>query len=289
MITKILSRGDYTRMRVKSYDFDSDPLFRRMVNYADVSAETHRDLMASAKSGDLVALRELIHIHGGLVEHFARRAWASCKQGTGGFGIDDLRQEARLGLVRAIQKFDPSRGVKFSTYAAYWIRSKIGRCISNQLTVIHVPVWARHDSASQRKHKLRTSIREAVEAAAMPTIDVDELPISAALTDDSEQRNQLRTIRRAIKHLAMQGALTPRDVEIVMRRYTSPGETLLEVGKSMNLTRERVRQLEEMVLAIIRFAVLRPDIVDVRKAARRSEDPKRLRSAHRQRAERVAA
>jgi len=279
MITKVLRQSDYARLRVRHRDDALDDLvLRGAVRYDTVSAVDRAAILSDAKAGDLLSMRAVLHIHAGLVEHFSRRAWSRCVRATAGFGIDDLRQVGRMGLVRAVQKFDPARGVSFGTYASVWIRSSINRCIDNQISQIHVPVWARSDTAAQRKHKLRTTIREAVEAASLPTVDVDELSLSAAFDDDSERKSQLRFVRRVIKHLAKQGALTPRDVEIVMRRYTTPGETLKEVGDSMGLSRERIRQIEATILDIVRFAVRRPDLVHLKEQADLAPVPKRLRS-----------
>lgn len=292
MITKVLKQSDYSRLRVRVRDDAKDDLVLcGSIRYDTISEEDRAAILADAQAGDLVSIRALLHIHSGLVEHFARRAWARCERATGGFGIDDLRQVGRMGLVRAMQKFDPSRGVKFGTYAGIWILSSINRCIDNQVSQIRVPVWARSDTAAQRKHKLRTTIREAVEAAALPTIDIEELPISAALNDDDERRSQLRFVRRVIKYLALQGALEPRDVEIVMHRYTSPGETLKEVGDSLGLSRERVRQIEETILNILRFAVHRPDLVHLQEMPLKAEKPSRMRTwlARRQKTLQAAA
>jgi RNA polymerase sigma factor (sigma-70 family) len=228
-----------------------------------LTSDEERDvILKDAKAGNLLALRSLLAVYSGLVESVIQRSWFRCFRAASGFDLDDLRQVARLGVIRAMERFDPSRRVRFSTYARYWIRHHVNRLIANQLSQIRVPVWARADTWSQRRHKLRTSIREAVELASLPMIDIDDVSIPQSAEDDHQTR--LRLVYRAIKRLSISKKLTPRDVEIVMRRYTSPGETLEEIGQSLNISRERVRQIEEGILASVRFAVAHDDDTKLR-------------------------
>lgn len=278
MLVGLVRAKDYARLRTRYRDDALDDLvIRGAPRHDSLTEEERATLIADAQAGDALSMRALLSIHARLVEHFARRMWARCSAATGGFGIEDLRQVGRMGLVRAIERFDPSRGVQFSTFASIWIRSKIKRCVDDQIGQIHVPAWARSESNRERRQSLRTTIREAVEAAALPTVDVESLSLAHALTDDDERRSQLRFVRRVIKHLALQGALAPRDVELIMRRYTSPGETLQQVGNSFRLSRERVRQIENALLAVLRGAVRNPAL------ARLSEEPRSIERVGNQR------
>ena len=260
---------------------DSVRLYLREIGKIPLlSAEEELALAKRVVDGDKDAKDKMAEANMRLVVSIAKRYV--------GRGLDllDLIQEGNTGLLRAVEKFDPDKGFKFSTYATWWIRQAITRAIADQARTIRIPV---HMVETINK-LLRTQRRLTQELNREPTndeiakamdLDVDKVEhimkikqdissLDASIRDDEEESvladfiededaispeesatNQL--LKEQVK--GMLGALTEREQKILKLRFgleDGKQHTLEEVGQEFSVTRERIRQIEAKALAKLR-------------------------------------
>lgn len=233
------------------------------------------ELAKKAKDGDIDARDKLITSNLRLVVSIAKKYY-NC-----GMTTQDLIQEGNLGLLKAIEKFDYTKGFKFCTYATWWIRQGISRAISDQSRTIRIPV---HMSETINKiNRIKTKLSQGLnrdpedeEIAKEMGIPIEKLheinkyaqdlisletPVGEEgnthfgdFIPDTKASNIDKDIMSEELHkklIEVLGTLTPREEKVLKMRYGIDYDrtfTLEEIGKEFGITRERIRQIESKAL-----------------------------------------
>lgn len=260
---------------------DSVRLYLREIGKIPLlSAEEELALAKRVVAGDKEAKDQMAEANMRLVVSIAKRYV--------GRGLDllDLIQEGNTGLLRAVEKFDPDKGFKFSTYATWWIRQAITRAIADQARTIRIPVHMVEtiNKLLRTQRRLTQELnREPTNAEIAKEMDIDEAKVEhimkikqdissldASIRDDEEESvladfiededtitpeesatGQL--LKEQVKE--MLSALTEREQKILKLRFgleDGKQHTLEEVGQEFSVTRERIRQIEAKALAKLR-------------------------------------
>lgn len=248
---------------------------REINETALLNAQEEKDLARAIAKGDVRARDRMVRANLRLVVNIARGYTGK------GLGLQDLIEEGNLGLLRAVEGFDPDVGTRFSTYASYWIKQSIKRSLINSAKTIRIPAYMVELLSKWR----RASVRLADELRRNPTpeevarllgLPKRKLPIikkaiqiynSTPQTDQSDSgwslsemvtddrtRNPADTLLEndVLRHVkSMLGDLGEREASVLKMRFglenTEP-HTLKEIGEQLGLTRERVRQIETEAL-----------------------------------------
>ncbi len=266
--------------KVPDSQVDATRLYLSEIGFSPLlSAEEEVHYARMAQRGEEAGRKRMIESNLRLVVKIARRYLNR------GLALLDLIEEGNLGLIRAVEKFDPERGFRFSTYATWWIRQTIERAIMNQTRTIRLPIHVVKEinvylrAARQLSQSLdhEPSCEEIAEMLDKPVADVKrmmglnervtsvDVPLGRegdkslldAIPDDNNldpsDLLQDESVRSNIDSwLAM---LTDKQREVVERRFGLHGydiSTLEEVGAQIGVTRERVRQIQIEALKRLR-------------------------------------
>ena len=206
------------------------------------------------------------------------------KYGSRGMSLGDLIEEGNLGLIRAVDYFDPDRGTRFSTYAAWWIKQSIKRALLENVQPVHIPTymvalinqWRRTAAELENRlgrvpdveemadvmklpmrkakiiHQIVRVLSSVKDAYGYDDTDEDQL-LEAILEDQSVGRPEdaLVASEEKAKVMYLLDEIEPREAHILRLHYGLDGRkpmTLREIGKKLGLTRERIRQIQREAL-----------------------------------------
>lgn len=260
--------------------YDATQLYLKEIGYSPLlTAEEEVKYARLAQKGDVSARNKMIESNLRLVVKVAKN------YNNRGLQLLDLIEEGNFGLMRAVEKFDPERGFRFSTYASWWIRQSIERAIMNQTRTIRLPVhvikemniYLRAARELTKEGELDVSAEKIADMIDKPVEDIKKMlahnetvasldvpvssdvnkPLSDVISADEDDEPEksildndiLTEIEKCLDELS------PKHKEVLMRRFglaSYEKATLEEVGEAIGLTRERVRQIQIEALKTLR-------------------------------------
>ena len=268
--------GDFTRAQI-----DATRLYLSEIGGSNLlSAEEEIKFSRLAQKGDMASRQRMIESNLRLVVKIARRYMNR------GLALLDLIEEGNLGLIRAVEKFDPERGFRFSTYATWWIRQTIERAIMNQTRTIRLPIHvvkeinvylrAARNLAQTQDHEPTTEeiaelldkpigevkrmlgLNERIASVDTPFGKDADKPLLDTIPDRQTQDPTVSIQNEGLNANldAWLGKLNQKQREVVERRFGLHGyenSTLEEVANELGVTRERVRQIQMDALKRLRI------------------------------------
>jgi len=263
-----------------------DIYFREIDQTPLLTAEEERKLAYRIAEGDVAARDQMVRANLRLVVNIAR------SYGGKGLSLPDLIEEGNLGLLRAVEGFDPTMNTRFSTYASYWIKQAIRRALVNTAKTIRIPVhmvellakWNRASVQLQdqlgrtptpeeiaRKvglpKKKLASIQKAIRVSTVgpqPETNEEGWSINDLVMDGKSKPPDTEMVETDDRQYVLQllSKMDPREATVLRMRFGLGDEepkTLKEIGESLGLTRERVRQIESEALHKLSANLLGPE------------------------------
>ena len=244
-----------------------------------LQSDEEKELAQRMSEGDIAAKNRLSEANLRLVVSIAKRYVGR------GMQFLDLIQEGNLGLMKAVEKFDYTKGFKFSTYATWWIKQSITRAIADQARTIRIPVHmvetinktgrvsrqllqtlGREPTTAEIAEKMGITEEKVIEIQKIaqdpvslekPIGEEEDSHLGDFIEDNTSASPAEKAETRMLKEhlLEVLSTLTPRENEVIRKRYgldDSRPKTLEEVGREFNVTRERIRQIEAKALRKLR-------------------------------------
>ena len=263
---------------------ETRPYLQSLVRRRLLTSEEEISLSRRALKGDKRAKDMLVESNERLVLDVAR------KFQTASMPLEDLFQEGVIGLVRAVERFDPERGLRFSTFAIHWIRQSILRAIESKSKSIRIPSHVTDSLRKLEKTREEMTLEMGVEPSdeqlservgfsmqkieslmrtGMEPLSLDNLvgedgdtPLSSLLSDE----NAVDPLQSAISHERQKmlddllSNLSPREEEVLRCRFAMEGDSshiLQQIGAKLHLSRERVRQIELQAIRKLHYVARR--------------------------------
>lgn len=273
----------------ESYDYDTSVVLdgvkaylKSIGNHPRLSFDQEKELSVKALAGDRDAVNTLVECNLLLVVSVAKKYYGC------GLPLLDLIQEGNLGLIKAAEKYDGSKGWRFSTYATYWIRQAISRALGDQSRTIRIPAnmvellskvkkataeltqklgrapsdkeIAAHMNIELDKVQTVMDLAQATTSLDTPVDDEGETCMGDLIADHGAENPMANIIREANSQIiaAVFDTLGSREAEILKMRFGINAEkamTLEEVGDHYGLSKERIRQIENKAIRKLRNPV----------------------------------
>jgi len=273
----------------EEYDYDDSVVLdgvkaylKSIGNHPRLNFEQEKALSERVQNGDQAAINELVECNLLLVVSVAKKYYGC------GLPLLDLIQEGNLGLIKAAEKYDGSKGFRFSTYAHYWIRQAISRALGDQSRTIRIPAnmvellskvkkaTAELTQKNERQptdkeiadflgvelEKVQTvmDISQATTSLDTPVDDEGETSIGDLIADHAAENPFANLVKEANHQIieAVLNTLSTREADILRMRFginAAKPMTLEEVGQHYGVTRERIRQVENKAIRKLRNPV----------------------------------
>lgn len=257
-----------------------DKYFNEIGKVELISADEEVELSCRIKEGDQVALEKLTKANLRFVVSVAKQYQNQ------GLSLSDLISEGNLGLIKAAQRFDETRGFKFISYAVWWIRQSILQALAEHSRIVRLPLnrigwvskiqrafieleqlYEREPTAAEMADKLNVSVDEVLDSLRIsarqvsidsPLKSEEEGSLLDVLVDNSSEAPDEEMIRDSLRSEVRSAlsTLTQRETDVVTYYFGLNNQapmTLEEIGTIFNLTRERVRQIKEKAIRRLRY------------------------------------